>query len=55
MMRYCLAVTVLVMGICCGLWPNTAFALGDTCSNVDITLTNVTAVKIKVTKFEYYD
>jgi hypothetical protein len=32
----------------------TAFAQ-DTCSNVDIKLTNATADEIKVTKFEYYD
>lgn len=35
--------------------PGRAFALGDTCSNVDIKLTNETADEIKVTKFEYYD
>lgn len=54
MMRYCLAATALVMGVCWAM-ANTAFGLGDTCSNVDITLTNTTAAKIKVTKFEYYD
>lgn len=48
MMRYCLAATVLVMGVCWAM-ANTAFALGDTCSNVDITLTNSTVAKIKVT------
>lgn len=52
--RQLLAVTVLLIGACLGV-ANPAFALGDTCSNVDITLTNTTAVKIKVTKFEYYD
>jgi len=52
--RKLLAVTVLLVGICLAM-ANTALALGDTCSNVDITLTNATAVKIKVTKFEYYD
>ena len=54
MVRYCLTVTALVMSVCWAM-ANTAFALGDTCSNVDITLTNSTAVQIKVTKFEYYD
>ena len=33
----------------------TAFAFGDTCSNVTIKLTNSTSSQIKVTKFEYYD
>jgi hypothetical protein len=33
----------------------TAFGMGDTCSNVNIKLTNSTGGEIKVTKFEYYD
>lgn len=52
--RQLLARTVLLIGVCLAV-ANTAFALGDTCSNVPIKLTNATNVKIKVTKFEYYD
>lgn len=32
-----------------------AFAIGDVCSNVDITIQNSTADEIKATQFEYYD
>lgn len=45
---------LVVIGFCL-MATNTAFAWGDKCSNVVITLTNATADEIKVTKFEYYD
>ena len=55
MIRRCVLVITIPLLVVCLVVVNTAFALGDTCSNVDIKLTNKTAGEIKVTKFEYYD
>lgn len=35
--------------------PGYALAIGDVCSNVEITFKNDTADEIKITKFQYYD
>jgi hypothetical protein len=43
---------LLMVGICLGT-TNPAFALGDKCKNVKITVKNSTGDAVKITKFEY--
>jgi hypothetical protein len=44
--------SLLMFGICLGT-TNPAFALGDKCKNVKITVKNSTGDAVKITKFEY--
>jgi hypothetical protein len=46
------SVAALGLGI---LFVNSAFAAGDNCKNVKITISNSTPDEVKVTSFEYFD